>query len=601
MNRTLFSHVKLSIWAAALLHIGLGGGALLAQVNVTVNSANVVSALPLGGIGLHTSVYANQFGNAVVPSRIAESGVEMLRYPGGSYSDIYHWSNHTATGGYAASQSNFGRFAQIMEQAGTQGMVTINYGSSHQSTMGGQPKEAAAWVAYANGDASLYGTAADVSIGVDAEGNNWRTVGYWARLRTLTAAQNSDNQYDFLAINHDQPIGIKYWEIGNELNGAGYYSDIDSNWNWETDVHAPPGATRGNNPLLSPTAYGTNFNAFAAAMKAVDPSIKIGGVLTGLNGVGDVADQTRNWDRNVLTTAGVNMDFAVLHWYVNSNNSINTVLNATDDLPAFFQATRNKINTYVGPGEANRIDLHMTEFGYFGTLNNPIIDGVFAANTYATALADGVKSVHWLELSKDSFLGDAAAQTRGPVFHGIQAFSHIAQSGAEFVNTTSSNGNIEVHSTRLPDGRVGLLIANLNSSGASSVNVNVTGGVLAQSGTTWLYGVNQTTPLQTSLPSGLGNAFSVSVPYQSILTVLIDTAGDFNGNGVVDAADYVVWRKGLGTTFTQPDYDTWRTHFGQTAGSGLGANANVTVPEPTSLLLLVLATSCAFLRIARAA
>ena len=26
-------------------------------------------------------------------------------------------------------------------------------------------------------------------------------------------------------------------------------------------------------------------------------------------------------------------------------------------------------------------------------------------------------------------------------------------------------------------------------------------------------------------------------------------AGDFNGNGVVDAADYVVWRKGLGTTF----------------------------------------------------
>jgi hypothetical protein len=187
------------------------------------------------------------------------------------------------------------------------------------------------------------------------------------------------------------------------------------------------------------------------------------------------------------------------------------------------------------------------------------------------------------------------------VFHGIQAFSHIAQSGAEFVNTTSSNGNIEVHSTRLPDGRVGLLIANLNSSGASSVNVNVTGGVLAQSGTTWLYGVNQTTPLQTSLPSGLGNAFSVSVPYQSILTVLIDTAGDFNGNGVVDAADYVVWRKGLGTTFTQPDYDTWRTHFGQTAGSGLGANANVTVPEPTSLLLLVLATSCAFLRIARAA
>ena len=45
-------------------------------------------------------------------------------------------------------------------------------------------------------------------------------------------------------------------------------------------------------------------------------------------------------------------------------------------------------------------------------------------------------------------------------------------------------------------------------------------------------------------------------------------AGDFNEDGVVDAADYVVWRKGLGTTYTQKDYDTWRAHFGQTAGIG---------------------------------
>ena len=34
--------------------------------------------------------------------------------------------------------------------------------------------------------------------------------------------------------------------------------------------------------------------------------------------------------------------------------------------------------------------------------------------------------------------------------------------------------------------------------------------------------------------------------------------GDFDGNGIVDMADYVVWRAGLGTTFTQDDYDVWR-------------------------------------------
>jgi pimeloyl-ACP methyl ester carboxylesterase len=72
--------------------------------------------------------------------------------------------------------------------------------------------------------------------------------------------------------------------------------------------------------------------------------------------------------------------------------------------------------------------------------------------------------------------------------------------------------------------------------------------------------------------------------------------GDFSGDGFVDAADYVVWRHGLGTSYTHDDYDLWRASFGQTAGSGaagyaLGASAaplSAAVPEPTSALLLML-------------
>jgi hypothetical protein len=47
--------------------------------------------------------------------------------------------------------------------------------------------------------------------------------------------------------------------------------------------------------------------------------------------------------------------------------------------------------------------------------------------------------------------------------------------------------------------------------------------------------------------------------------------GDYNYDnydGVVDAADYVVWRNGLGTTYTQTDYDVWRANFGQTSANG---------------------------------
>ena len=73
------------------------------------------------------------------------------------------------------------------------------------------------------------------------------------------------------------------------------------------------------------------------------------------------------------------------------------------------------------------------------------------------------------------------------------------------------------------------------------------------------------------------------------------TPGDYNRDGTVDAADYVVWRNGLGTTYTQADYDVWRANFGQTIGSGAAvpdASAeplSIAVPEPATLTLLIMA------------
>jgi hypothetical protein len=59
--------------------------------------------------------------------------------------------------------------------------------------------------------------------------------------------------------------------------------------------------------------------------------------------------------------------------------------------------------------------------------------------------------------------------------------------------------------------------------------------------------------------------------------------GDYNNDGAVDAADYVVWRK---TGINGPTgYDTWRTNFGEPGGSGSGASENATVPEPSTFVL----------------
>ena len=74
--------------------------------------------------------------------------------------------------------------------------------------------------------------------------------------------------------------------------------------------------------------------------------------------------------------------------------------------------------------------------------------------------------------------------------------------------------------------------------------------------------------------------------------------------GVVDAADYIIWRKKLGTTFqlpnevsgvtpgsvTQEDYTAWRARFGNTSGAGSGATLSA-VPEPSTFASVFMAAA----------
>lgn len=73
-------------------------------------------------------------------------------------------------------------------------------------------------------------------------------------------------------------------------------------------------------------------------------------------------------------------------------------------------------------------------------------------------------------------------------------------------------------------------------------------------------------------------------------------AGDYNDNGVVDAADYALWRKHLNQSVTLPndttpgtvtaaDYDVWKANFGRTPGGPQGASLATAVPEPATWLL----------------
>lgn len=78
---------------------------------------------------------------------------------------------------------------------------------------------------------------------------------------------------------------------------------------------------------------------------------------------------------------------------------------------------------------------------------------------------------------------------------------------------------------------------------------------------------------------------------------LATLAGDYNGDGKVDAADFVLWRKNPAAHGGNPDgYNNWRANFGAMSGSGSSAAFASLVPEPGSFLLLTLSVMVALVR-----
>ena len=119
------------------------------------------------------------------------------------------------------------------------------------------------------------------------------------------------------------------------------------------------------------------------------------------------------------------------------------------------------------------------------------------------------------------------------------------------------------------------------------------------------------TPGFTGVSSGsvydtLGTQTMVGQVAFATLTTIVRTnfvpgglPGDYNGDSVVDAADYVVWRKGLpqadgnNNSMIDPgDYTVWRENFGESSGPGAGGSDSSAVPEPASGIMLILASIC---------
>jgi len=185
--------------------------------------------------------------------KIAQLKPAFIRWPGGNVAQDYHWSWGVGPRDERVTWSNLSwKNEPEPSDFGTDEFVAFARAAGAEPSItvnvegrGATVEEAAAWVEYCNGPAtSKYGA--------------------------MRAANG-----------HPAPFGVKLWEVGNEIWG-----------DW----------VRGHSDAET---YARNYNRYAKAMRAVDPSIKLIAV----------GDNDMKWNRTVLRTAGENIDYLAIHHY----------------------------------------------------------------------------------------------------------------------------------------------------------------------------------------------------------------------------------------------------------------------------------------------
>lgn len=122
-----------------------------------------------------------EFWQSFVNPSLRKTGIKLVRFPGGSESDAYHWEHGGSlcdSMGYITPGATFDRLmTHAARPLNLDIAITLDYGSNRACNAGGEPSEAAAWVA-------------------DAKRRNYR---------------------------------VPYWTVGNEVYGS-----------WEYDLHQHP-------------------------------------------------------------------------------------------------------------------------------------------------------------------------------------------------------------------------------------------------------------------------------------------------------------------------------------------------------------------------
>ena len=185
--------------------------------------------------------------------RIKQLRPAFIRWPGGNVAQDYRWMLAVGPRDERATWTNLSwKNEPEPGDFGTDEFVAFARAAGAEPSItvnvegrGAAVEEAAAWVEYCNGPAS-------------------------SKYGAMRAANG-----------HPAPFNVKLWEVGNEIWG-----------DW----------VRGHSDAET---YARNYNRYAKAMRAVDPSIKLIAV----------GDNDMKWNRTVLRAAGTDIDYLAIHHY----------------------------------------------------------------------------------------------------------------------------------------------------------------------------------------------------------------------------------------------------------------------------------------------
>ena len=444
-----------------------------APVHLTVNAGQTLRTADARWFGLNTAVWDGYFDTTTTSDAMAELGTRILRFPGGSLSDEYHWVTGTSLSNTWAWATSFDNFRHIATNGGLQAIITVNYGT-------GTSNEAAAWVKCAN------------------------------------------------VTNH---LGFKYWEIGNECYGTW---ETDSN-SVPHDPYTY--AVRAANYLRLMKAADTNIEVGVVAAPgentysnnamhfAVNPR-------TGTTNYGWTPIML-----STLKSLGVTPGFLVHHFYAEYGlDNDQTLLLATANWANDAADLRQQINDYLGAAGTN-IELLCTEnnadSGNQGRQSTSLVNGLYLADSLAALMETEFNSFILWDLRNGSDTngdfntslygwrtnGDlgiiGGPDTRYPAFYSFKLMRYFVQPGDILIGAASDFALLPAYAVRHTNGALTLLVINKDGEAGYNAQITITNFVPGNAATLQSYGIPQDEAVRTNASAALQDIVLTNFPSAS--------------------------------------------------------------------------------------